>query len=240
MPYSFDHIDRYIRGELTPRETSEFEEELRSDPELKERVEEQREILNGLRMGFNRELKDMLENEERRITKKPEMKRLWLFPTIGIAAVVTLLIVGYFALIDSIDTNDLYSKYYAAYPNVESPVARSEEADNNPFNAYEQGNYRMALSIFQELLTAEPENDALLFYSGICYLELNQPSEALSQFEETIMLSSPEFSRPAIWYSSLAHLKEGNISRSSALLNSLLDNQDLYSRKASELLDDIH
>lgn len=235
-----DHIEKYLKGELTEQEMSEFEDVMRGDAEAQEQVAQHKQLLRGLEIGFNKELKELLIEEESKIQDTPVQKpsRIKsLYPLMGLAVAVALLIITFFTLRDdSLNPEELYAQYYKVYPNVESPVSRSESSEMNPFAAYEAGDYTTAMANFTEMHTSDPENPALLFYSGMCQLELGQPKSAVELFHEVVNMQSKKYTRPAMWYQSLAYLKSGSIKNAKNLLEQLLREDDVYATKANEIL----
>ena len=156
----------------------------------------------------------------------------------GMAAAVALLIIAFFTLRDdSLNPEELYAQYYKVYPNIESPVSRSESSEKNPFAYYEAGDYNTALANFTEMQTSDPENQALLFYSAMCQLELGQPENAIELFDQMLSKQSEKYTRPAMWYQSLAYLKLENVKNAINLLEQLTQEEDVYATKANELLD---
>lgn len=236
-----DHIEKYLRGELTEEEISDFEALMENDAALKEQVAQHRQLLKGLEIGFNTELKELLIEEESKIKNTPIQKpsRIKsLYPLMGIAAAVALLIIAFFSLRDdAFNPEELYAQYYKVYPNVEAPVSRSESNKKNPFAFYEAGDYATALANFTEMQASDPKNPALLFYSGMCQLELGQPESAVEFFNQVSNLSSKKYARPAFWYESLAYLKLGKIKNAKNLLEQLSQGEDVYAARANELLD---
>jgi len=243
MEDEFDQIEEYLSGKLSPEERAKFESNLEKDTQFKEKVENRRRILRGIEMAYNQELKDLLVKEEAKMPHlKPENKNRIrsLYPLVGMAATVTLLIIAFFALRDrSLDNSGLYAQYYQPYPNVEVPVSRSESNDANPFILYERGNYGEALTQFSALRTSKPDDPALLFYSGICQMELKSGEDAISSFKELLGLDANKYTRPSKWYLALAYLKSEQSSEAISYLNELTQIDDVYAKKAAELLDQL-
>lgn len=237
------HIEQYLKGELSREEVTIFEEKLEQDAVLKEQVDQYRQLLKGLEIGFNKELKALLLDEESKIIDIPSHRTSrikTLYPLIGMAAAVAFIIVAYFSIRkDPLSPEALYAQYYEVYPNVEAPVSRSENVDENPYAYYERGDYITALKLFTDLRTSDPENSALLFYSGICQLELGQPGKSIELFDQVINLESAKYLRPAIWYQSLAYLHMGNIEKATVIFDQLKQGDDVYSRKAKNLFENL-
>jgi tetratricopeptide (TPR) repeat protein len=188
MQDPFGHIENYLTGNLSEEEYREFEARLKDDPSLKEQMEKQQAIITGIRLGFNRELKSLLQKEEQQLRETSTQTDHRTNPfklSIGIAAAMALIIASVVVFkYMSLDSRELYAKYYKPYPNIESPVTRSGKQDNTAFVFYEQGEYEKALERFTELLKKSPRDPALIFYSGTCYLELDNARAAIPFFKQ--------------------------------------------------------
>lgn len=243
MSDQLDHIERYLIGELSQQELAAFKAELLVDESLKEKVENHRQFLKGLEIGFNKELKSFLVEEETKIRAQPtkEPKRVKSFYILfGMAAAVALLIVSVFVLrTQPISQDELFAQYYQTYPNVEQPVSRSENNANNPYALYEQGAYEKALILFSDIHASDPENAALPYYSALCHLELGQAKEAIEFLDQVVVMQSDKYSRPATWYLSLSYLKSGNTKKTKAILKQLQLEEDVYADKAKGLLENL-
>jgi tetratricopeptide (TPR) repeat protein len=238
-----DHIEQYLRGELTEKDAAIFEASLEQDVALQEKVEKHRQMLKGIEIGFNSELKELLIEEESKIIDTPAQTKSRirsLYPIIGVAAAVALMIVSIFVLKNNrLSSEELYAQYYKVYPNVESPVSRSESSEMNPFVAYEVGDYTTALANFTELRRSDPDNAALVFYSGMCQLELGQSSTAIDLFDQVVSMQSEKYTRPSYWYQALAYLYLGNTEKATTIFEHLQQGEDVYARKALDLLDQL-
>ena len=238
-----EHIERYLRGELTGDDLKAFETRMEYEADFRKQVEDHRQLLKGLEIGFNQEMKELLVKEEASIGETPQNQHPDIrkyYPLLGIAAAVLVLIISIFVFREvEIDTDELYAQYYVVYPNIEQPVVRSEDQTDNPFNFYESGDYGVALSIFQKRAIAVPSNPAWTFYSGVCQLELQQYEEAKTSFESILDIDSEKYSRPATWYFTLTLIKLQEIERAIVYLEELVDGTDVYANNSKKLLEQI-
>lgn len=58
----FELIEKYLRGELSAEESAVFEQQLKSDPELRKEFNFQKEVIEGIRKARIAQLKAMLNN----------------------------------------------------------------------------------------------------------------------------------------------------------------------------------
>jgi tetratricopeptide (TPR) repeat protein len=240
MRDQLDDIEKYLMDKLTGSERKTFEKKMKDDPSLQDRVDHYRSLLEGIELGFNRELKSLLQEEEIRIRdlkSKEKSKTRRLYYTLGIAASITLLIIMVFTTKDQLPDNEtLFITYYQPYPNIESPVSRSENNKENPYAFYENENYSEALDLFAQLNDKNPSDPAPVFYSGICNLELNNTERAISFFKSIQKYNDNKYTRPANWYLALSYVKNNNKRDALAILEMLADGDDIYSNKSQELL----
>ncbi len=240
MQDQLDHIEEYLNGNLSEDERRDFEARMKSDESLNEKVANHRSLLKGLELGFNRELKSLLQQEEqmqKQISIKKNKQIKLRNYSMGLAAAVALILVSIYSIRNqSLDSNELYFNYYTSYPNVEAPVSRSDDQIDNAYSFYEQGNYPRALKLFSKLNKENPLDPAPIFYSGICNLEIDNAETAITFFDLIQKLDQNKYSKPAIWYEALSNLKLNRKSRTIELLNDLIGDEDSYSLKSKELL----
>lgn len=239
MEDQLDQIENYLSGELSQEEAEKFEKQILENDELRNQVENHRRFIKGLELGFNRELKAQLQQEEQRLAgQDTEIKRR--FPIqyyIGIAAAVTLILVSVFLLrTPSLNSAELFAAYYQPYPNIESPLSRDDNEEQNAYTYYEQGLYEKALNLFSQHTSENPADPAPLFYSGICYLELDEADKAANLFQLVQAMEKNNYSKAALWYEALASLKIDNKPRAVEILTGLSEGEDSYAIRSAELM----
>lgn len=240
MEDQLDQIEKYLSGELSKEEKKHFEGQMKENDELRNQVENHRRFIKGLELGFNRELKAQLQQEEQRLAaQEPEVKRqLPLQYFIGIAAAVALILVSVFLWrTPSVDSAELFAAYYQPYPNIESPVSRADNSVQNAYTLYEQGLFGEALDLFSQLISETPGDPAPVFYSGICQLELDETEKAIAQFKSVQTMEKSNYSKAALWYEGLASIKIDDKSRATEILTGLSEGDDNYAMRSAELLE---
>lgn len=241
MQDQLDYIEEYLKGKLSEDERKNFEIKLKTDLPLQEKVQNHRSILTGIELGFNRELKSILQKEEHVLADASKRKRAQsgkINYFIGIAATVALILTSIFILKNqSLDSNQLYARYYESYPNIEVPVSRSENNIENAYSFYEQGKYERALELFSHLMKENPLDPAPVFYSGICNLEIDNAEAAISFFELVQKLEANKYSNPALWYEALSNLRLNQKQKAIEILDDLTRRDDANVKKAKEILE---
>lgn len=244
MDDQFEHIEKYLRGELSESEHKSFEETIEKDESLKEIVENHRTLLKGIELGFNQELKSLLQQKEletQHLIKKKFARSRRLYVTLAIAASITLILTTFFVFMNkSVNSGQIVAAYYQPYPNIESPVNRSDNNNQHAYAMYEQGNYTMALDRFNKLIVSDPTNPAPVFYAGICLLEMKQSASALSKFEDIESLGENKYSRPARWYKALTNLALKKKEVAVSIFNDLSSGEDIYAKKSAEILEKLN
>jgi len=237
MEDQIDKIEKYLLGDLSSKEIEAFESEIEKNPSLKEKTERYRQLLRGLEIGFNRELKSTLQKEE--IIDIPAGAKLRrIYYSIGIAASIVLVISMIFVLRDnSLNSTELFASYYQPYANIESPVSRSESNKKNPYTYYENGDYLQAIPLFEKLIEDNPSKPAPVFYTGICNLEIDRPERSISYFEMIESYESSKYSRPALWYLGLSYLKLKEMQKAIDVFGQLSEGSDVYARNSIEILE---
>jgi tetratricopeptide (TPR) repeat protein len=240
MEDQLDQIEKYLSGELSKEATETFEAHIGENDELRNQVENHRRFLRGLELGFNRELKAQLRQEEQRITGQDEKNKRRAIPTqfyFGIAAAIALILISVFLLrTQSSNTTEYFVTYYQPYPNIENPVSRSENSGQNAYAYYEQGQYSEALNLFSQIIMENPAIPAPVFYSGICQLELGETVTAIALFKQVQAMEKNSYSRAALWYEALANLKISEKSRAVEILTGIAEGDDNYAIRSKELL----
>jgi Flp pilus assembly protein TadD len=99
---------------------------------------------------------------------------------------------------------------------------------------YDAGDFEGAIEDLQEALSTDPNNADYGFYLGISLMQTSQFEKAITTFSE--IPESNRFSRVAIWYSGLSHLKTGDIQNARLRFNNLSDSPGSYREDATTIL----
>jgi tetratricopeptide (TPR) repeat protein len=132
----------------------------------------------------------------------------------------------------------LFAEYYQPYPNIASSVRGelSEEKLQEAMQQYDAGDFKAALTLLQEILATEPENNVAHFYAGVCYLKLEKPSLAIAGLQKVIA-ADERLSEPAEWYLALAYLQQNDAEKARASLNDIIAKKHIYKEQATMLLE---
>ncbi len=242
-----DRIDRYIRGEMPEGEMQAFERDLEKDDFLSHQYEEtlliaesirdvaaDRELMEAFRMTSEEEMKAFMK--EKRSGRRFLNRASWVAAAILLVAVVTRILL----LPPSKSMEGLYLMYYepVGYEALVSRGSVSDEPDKllrEAFVEYKKGNYIAALRGFESAPTLTEE---ISFFSAICYLELNDPENAIARLLPLVEMGDKcLYFQPAEWYLSMAHLKSHQKENALSSLKRIVETDGFYAEKAKAILD---
>ncbi|NNE77059.1 MAG: hypothetical protein HKN31_08300 [Pricia sp.] len=235
-------IDGYFEGSLSQNQLDELEHFRKTDPDFASQFEFQSELQRSLKKQERKEIKEMFaEIEGKRV--KNGTKVIRLRPWMAAASVALLIGIGSWLLFfdrGGLNADELYNANFAPYENVVHPIERGEQIEDletRAFNAYEEGDYLMALELFKELQLKK--NDPYIdFYKGIVLMQLNDHKNAVPLLDGYIA-NNGELKDRAQWYLALCHLKLNNIDESKIILGKMAAQDGFKSDAAEQLLDAI-
>lgn len=225
----FEKIEAYLHGELSGDEVVSFEDLLKTNPEFKTKFEDIKAVLTGIETQSMKEQlddfhNDMQSSESELIVNEPKVRSLQ-WKKIAVAAVL-IIGLGSFWLFNGSSNDKLYSEYFLPDPGLPTTMSST---DNYEFYEamvdYKRGKYETAISKWESLSKAKPNNDTLNYFIGVAHLANKNENLALSYLETAS--KNPEF--PLIddtyYYLGLAYLKDGNVEKSKeSLEKSTLEN----------------
>lgn len=138
----------------------------------------------------------------------------------------------------------LFKKFYRQYTSTHIPVEVSYY-----YGELRSGRYTTVLNAKEsDLQTMGADDDKYLpkqylhLYKGLSYLELNNTTAGLKQFDTVLLANGGRNSLPyyeAQWYSCLAYLKLGDITKTISIATAISQNKSPFNIKAIALLDDL-
>ncbi len=165
-----------------------------------------------------------------------------------IAIVFTLLLlVPFLYLFMSLDKKqNLIFKYFSPHDISSSQRIFDDPQIENEWNVialkYRSGNYSATLLALNQLYAHQlPDVYIDRFYMGICYIALNEPSNALEHLNAALVQSRNDGFVPYIkWYISLAYLQNGNNDVAKTMLSDLAQLSDFaHFKKDKQLLSEL-
>lgn len=243
-------IEQYLENKLNPHARAEVEEQLKSDESFNKLMDQTKTLILGIEYSGRNELLRELKAiegslpeievmEETKVFRIGHHKYLW-----AVAASIALLIISSIFVINfylSSSPEKLYEAYYTPYPNVVFPTKRGESESLSDkelaFQAYDLEDYGRAISLFEKI-PGNQRNGEVLLYLGNAYLAVENTGQASLNLEKLLNTYS-NFHNQAKWYLSLSYLKDGKVEEAKSLLREIDKDNNSYSIKARELLEEM-
>lgn len=237
-----DHIIRYLSGDLNTDEYRAFEEQLASDPLLREEYLQVSAAYRIAREGFRRKdvesfrtkLREVMEN-----TPLPGTSRKRRYGPVRVLILSVAAALALFLIILTLTRGEdhLFARFYLPQ---DDPVilAMSEDSRGNAgpgIALYRRGEYTASYRYLEDMLEEDPDNQhALLFYL-LSSIETGKEEEALSRILENDSGSFHPAGRAITWYTALALVKSGRHAEAFGQVQPLVDRGGSYSHEARAL-----
>ncbi len=220
-----ERMDQYLFDIMSSEEKKEFEADLASDPGLREAFDAHKSMIFSVEAaGVKDDLSKIIANQksQKSSAKTISFNRTW----IAVAASVVIL-VGAFYLFNTTRSTaggELYAEFYTVDPGLPTLMGTSDDPRfAEAMVKYKQGEYRTALAEFDLMMNDHNSNDTLLFYRGLCHLELDQPEVSINLFDQIDPVSSI-WAPKAQWYQAMAHLRQDNLDEAKTMINQIVQN----------------
>ena len=238
----FDQVRRYLNGQMDDDERQQFEDRINNEPELARQVNLDQVLLEGIQLHYRGKLKEKLQSLDQGdfYPVKPVFP---IFKALAIAAgVILIMVVGFLVFENKPDSQALYATYFKPYYNVVNDIERGENivsGGEDPYQLYELGKSQEAIELFEKLLLKNPDNNQLIFYNGLSYLNSGSTSGAIDNLSKVAGKEDFLLSAPALWYLGLAYLKENRNKEAIEIFSSLVEKDDGYATRAKEILNEL-
>jgi len=205
----FERIEKYLTNQMTGDEKISFEKEL-SNPSLKAKVDELKDIIEGIQKT---EFKESLNRFHRELETKGKKglgkiftinwKSLSFAASVILIAVVSALLYNRPSAIER-----LFTSYYKTDPGL--VTAMSTKNMNYEFERgmvdFKSGDFQLAVDRWKPLLTENPASDTLNYFMGTSYLELKNTTLAIPRLIKVTEVPHSKFISDAYWYLALAYI----------------------------------
>lgn len=139
---------------------------------------------------------------------------------VAAAAVITILLAGYFSWQGNKNLPDMYRKQFSPYLMVLS--SRSGQDTDSvlrlAISSYQENRYQESAGYWSLLLNKDSSNTAARFYRGICELAQSQTQAARRDLSASGAGEASLFTEQANWYILLSFLQDNNKSEACRLL----------------------
>lgn len=161
--------------------------------------------------------------------------RTWQLAAASFALVLVVGGLWYILSNKPYSTEKLVIKYYKpANPilQIRSVEVNSDDALAKAFKYYKENDYNSALKFFKSIdnqITAK-------FYSGVCYIELEQYDQAIDSFTQIVNDNDNLFVEQAEWYLGLIYLMDNQKSKALDQFIKISQSEGYYSAQANEII----
>jgi tetratricopeptide (TPR) repeat protein len=201
-------IRRYYRNELSLAERSEFENRLKEDAAFAAEAREEALLYEGIQAAGDAAWEEEMQAMGRSLMARHKRQvRFRSLRPLALAAAAVLLLLISFPLwplgSQAEDPQTLAREYFEPLP---APTGRGTDeptATNDPYLAYQRGDYENALIGFQQLEADQQDAESWL-YRGLSHLSLGDAQAALNALEQ-VQVGQVAYD-DASWYRALALL----------------------------------
>jgi len=261
------HILAYLNGELSAELQQLLETRRASDPDFAREIEWHQNLLEGVNVAGDEELRASIQNTHRKMKTKgiletskhttpsaspAKMRSLFNTRNIAIAAsFLVLLAVGiYWFLPSSSSTKNLYATYFQinetqldatieqlSFRGMAIPDKERRASLQSALVLLQNEQFEQAQNTLRNHLQRFPDDDAAHLYYGITLMQAEAFSSALENFE-TIDDATSDYQADSKWYQALIYIRLGEETTATSLLRSLTTDSP-YAARAEALLEEL-
>ena len=234
---NIEKIDAYLNGEMNPEEVRAFEAEVERDAALREAVELERTLMDGIfAANLRAELQDIAQ-EESSANSSGKVIRLGQWRQIAVAASV-LLLVGFFFWwnMQGGDQSPAFANAYTADPGLPVVMGEADEAIfNEAMIAYKEGENQKAQTVFEVLCTGA-EIDKYCFYFAQTLIQEEKFASAIIHLDKIVGDTASDFRQKSQWHLAFCLYKIGD-DRYKTILQDISETVDHpFQKEADQLI----
>lgn len=237
-----EHIDEYIRGELSDAERKNFQQKMDSDPDFAKKVKQQQVLAEGITAYGQQQLKYNLQQMHQELFEEPKPRYLYAlrWPALAAAASIALLaILAYWLWFSNPNPQQLFASHFEPYPvNFASRAISVAPEASDIQKLYIEQRYAEALPGMEKLLQLQSDHQRLRLALGIAYLAENKADQSIETLKA---IDDPLLQAVSKWYMALAYLQKNESASAKSLLEDIVkEDTSNMKEKASELLERIN
>ena len=236
-------IDKYVLDRLNKEEKLKVDLLLKEDPEFKEDLEFRIQLSKAIRANEEDKLREILHETENKIVRNIWIKRVAI--TSVAAAIMFVMIFTYFKINDTDKSQNItqiesgyIDKYYETPSFLLSPAlkGKSDKKQVEPaFIHFKNKDFNNACPLFEELLTLQPDNEWIKFYTGVTYMETSQYNKALEIFK-ALNYEGSIAEITSTWYIALIYLDKDMKDEARPLLEKIANGMNEFKEQADKIL----
>lgn len=259
----YDKIDRYIEGRMSTEELQDFEQKLKVDETLADAVALQSDLLKGIELFGDQQLRENIQQAEQNYTKKesfrkqqkPRVIKLFSIRNMAIAASFLILIVAsYFLLRPTDQPGRLYANYFQMdQPALDNEIeelsligmgiADRERRDQlkSGLELVQAQQYEEAVTVLRAHLQTYPEDEVAGYFLGLSLMQTKSFEQAILALAPLEADKESEYNEEATWLQALSWLQlEDGQNNAVQLLEQIAEESGTYSSQAALLLKDLN
>jgi tetratricopeptide (TPR) repeat protein len=240
-------IDSYVDGDMDAAEKIRFETDLLTNRDL------------ALEYKLDQDLNKILGDDEivdfrskcieaqnefnistKRFVKVIQITRKYWYAAASV--ILIALVIGGLVLFNpgSYSSEKLFKMYYKSGET----IGLSRSGNANMVEAllfFSRNEFGSADVMFDEILLDDPNNYAVMYYSGISNIELKNYQKAAHMFESILANGNSLYTEYAQWYLGLTYLVNGQSEQASSIFFKIASNpQHYYAKDANSILEKIN
>jgi len=237
-----DLIIKYLSGEMTREESGSFEQEVQSDPQLREEFDQASSAWELVRdqlekkdeEAFRTRLRQAMEKVDVAHGKWPRRSTSRLFILLPLAASIAILLTVY---IVNREPAQLFARFYdpGGDPVLLAFNQGTRGETESAISLYNQGNLEEARKKVLSLLAIDPQDQLAMLYLLLSSLELDQYDEAVEMILSSEADPHHRLGQALTWYTSLALIKKERFEEAAVMLHSLVEAPGPYQSEARRL-----
>ncbi len=203
-------IDAYLFGELDDASLEDFNDRMKVYPDFRLMVEEQRLLFKSVE---EHNLKNSLDEFHTDIEEEPEKKSFSPVWFAIAASFVILLGIASWGIYNSGNTSEkVFAANFKPDPGLPTTMGTSSEYEfYYGMVNYKRKEYSEAISRWEPLYGANPENDTLVYFLGVANLANGNPRQAKKYLQKANEKKQSVFYEDSKYYLALSLLKENKI-----------------------------
>ena len=172
-------IDSYLKNQLDFEQRSDFEKQLHTKEDLRKKLALRKLIKEGIGQVYAEELKDKLVAFDKTLEGKKRFQFSW-----KMAAAFAIIMSAASIVFITIQKPNPYDFDIVEIGLPNAMGVTDEIALNNVMSIFKAEDYVVSGNGFSDLLTNNPKNDTLLYFSGLCDFRNRQAEKAIATWNQ--------------------------------------------------------
>ncbi len=222
----WDIIETYLGRNMASDKEPKWNKELDTIPDVVQKIEHVKQVNEEIEDRIRQlKIKEFQQHvaagkEEDLDTKDPKGRKMGLNPMWYAAAAVLVVMFGILWLMQNRNTPEqIFATHFK--PDIGLPLRMGATNSHEFYEGmvdYKQKQYKDAISKWEILVKANPENDTLNYFLGVAHLAQGQAEKSLGYLQDQDLFQQSIFKEDAAYYAALAYIKEGDFKQAARVL----------------------